>query len=57
MGNYAQIHSAGERYEIRETLLSLEKKLDPASFARIHRSMIVNLEFVRGVQTWFRGGH
>lgn len=57
MGNYAQIHCRGEHYEIRETLQSLEKKLDPARFVRIHRSMIVNLDFVREVQTWFRGGH
>jgi len=57
MGNYAQIHSRGECYEIRETLQSLEKKLDPARYVRIHRSMIVNLDFVQEVQTWFRGGH
>lgn len=57
MGNYAQIHSRGECYEIRETLQALERKLDLARFVRIHRSMIVNLDFVREVQTWFRGGH
>ncbi len=57
MGPYAQIHSRGERYEIRETLQSLESKLDPSRFVRIHRSMIVNLDFVREGQTWCRGGH
>ena len=57
MGNYARIHARKEHFEIRETLQSLEKKLDPSRFVRIHRSMIVNLDFVLEVQTWFRGGH
>jgi two-component system LytT family response regulator len=57
MGNYALIHTRREQYEIRETLQSLEKKLDPARFVRIHRSMIINLDYVLEVQTWFRGGH
>ena len=57
MGNYALIHTRSEHYEIRETLQSLEKKLDPARFVRIHRSMIINLDYVLEVQTWFRGGH
>lgn len=57
MGNYAQIYSGKAHYEIRETLASLEKKLDPAHFVRIHRSMIINLDYVSEVQTWFRGGH
>jgi two-component system, LytTR family, response regulator len=57
MGNYALIHTRREHYEIRETLQSLEKKLDPARFVRIHRSMIINLDYVLEVQKWFRGGH
>ena len=57
MGNYAKIHARGERYEIRETLQSLEQKLDPERFVRVHRSTIVNLDYVREIQTWFRGGH
>ena len=57
MGNYAKLHSRGDRYDIRETLQSLEKKLDPQTFIRVHRSTIINMDFVREVQTWFRGGH
>ena len=57
MGNYAQIYSGKANYDIRETLASLEKKLDPEQFVRIHRSMIINLDYVAEVQTWFRGGH
>lgn len=57
MGNYANIHARGERYDIRETLQSLETKLNPGHFVRVHRSTIVNIDFVREIQTWFRGGH
>jgi two-component system LytT family response regulator len=57
MGNYAKIHAKDERYDIRDTLQSLESKLDPETFVRVHRSTIINMDYVREVQTWFRGGH
>ncbi len=57
MGNYAKLHSCGGRYDIRETLQSLEGKLNSETFIRVHRSTIINMDFVREVQTWFRGGH
>ena len=57
MGNYAKIHAKGEHYDIRDTLQSLASKLDPEIFVRVHRSTIINIDYVREVQTWFRGGH
>jgi two-component system LytT family response regulator len=57
MGNYARLHTHKVCFELRETLQGLEKKLDPSKFVRIHRSSIINLDFVREVQAWFRGGH
>ncbi len=57
MGNYARVHTRKTSYELRETLQSLEKKLDPAQFVRIHRSSIINIDYVHEVQPWFRGGH
>jgi len=57
MGNYARLITGKRSFEVRETLVSLEKKLDPAHFVRIHRSTIVNLDFVKEVQSWFKGGH
>lgn len=56
-GNYARLHMAGHTHLIRETLTSLETKLNPKEFIRIHRSAIVNLQFVREVQPWFHGHH
>lgn len=46
---YAAIHGRGRRYLVRESLASLEARLNPTRFVRIHRSAIVNLDFVRQI--------
>ena len=40
-------------YSVDYTITELENKLDPARFVRIHRSTIVNLEFVKELHSWF----
>jgi two-component system, LytTR family, response regulator len=45
-GNYARLHSAGRRHLVRETLKSVEARLDPRKFVRVHRSAIVNVDCV-----------
>lgn len=40
-GDYAELHVHGRSHLLRETMNSLEQKLDPAAFLRIHRSRIV----------------
>ena len=44
---YAAVHARGRRHLIRESLASLEQRLDPYRFARVHRSAIVRLDRVR----------
>ena len=41
---YAAIHARQERHLIRESLASLEQRLDSARFVRAHRSAIVNVD-------------
>ena len=41
------VHAGGKRYPIREPLATLEARLDPAQFVRVHRSAIVRLDQVR----------
>jgi two-component system LytT family response regulator len=48
--NYVRIHTAGESHLLRETIGRLESRLDPRSFIRIHRSSIVNLQYVKEVK-------
>lgn len=43
-GPYAEIHVADRTYIIRERMQTLEERLDPTHFFRIHRSVIVKLD-------------
>lgn len=45
-GPYADIYSGDRKYVIREAMQTLEDRLDPAVFIRIHRSVIVRLDLV-----------
>jgi two-component system, LytTR family, response regulator len=46
-GDYVELHCGGRHHLLRETMNSLEQKLDPARFLRIHRSRIVRVTCVR----------
>jgi two-component system LytT family response regulator len=46
---YACLHVAEKKHLLRQTIKSLETKLDPALFVRIHRSAIVNVNAVREI--------
>ncbi len=54
-GNYVRLHRGTTSVLLRESLAALEEALDPASFARIHRGVIVNLNRVKELQPWFSG--
>ncbi len=54
-GNYVKLHVGRETHLMRETMMGIEKMLDPTRFLRIHRSAIVNLDRVREMQPWFSG--
>jgi len=48
---YAAIHIGRRRHLIRESLASLEARLGPAQFVRIHRSALVNLAHVQEIKS------
>ena len=48
-GPYAELHSGGRRHLVREAMQTLEERLDPRKFMRVHRSMIVRLELVEAL--------
>ena len=54
-GNYVRIYAGNAKHLIRETLSTLEVKLDPEKFVRIHRGTIINIERIRGMQPLFNG--
>lgn len=49
-GYYVEIHTREKKYLLRETLTNLEHQLDPQHFVRIHRSTIVNLQYLSEIQ-------
>ena len=55
--NYVRIHAGRESHLIRETLESLEGRLNPEKFLRIHRSTLVNLDRIRELQPIFHGDY
>ncbi len=50
-GNYVVVHWAEREGLLRETMRALEGRLDPAVFARSHRSTLVNLARVTAAQS------
>jgi two-component system LytT family response regulator len=49
--NYVRISTGTETHLLRETMARIEERLDPRSFLRVHRSAIVNLQYVKEVRT------
>jgi len=54
MGDYSQIFSCdGQKSLVLKSLKDWEDRLPAKHFARIHRSTIINLEYVERVESWF----
>ena len=45
----------GKRHCVDQTISDLEHRLDPARFLRIHRSALVNVDWIHEVNSWFAG--
>lgn len=54
-GNYVEVHSGPRHHLVRETMASLEARLDPTRFVRVSRSSIVNAARARELQPMFNG--
>lgn len=54
---YAKVHARGRTWLVRESLDSLEARLASPPFFRAHRSAIVNVRFVTGLQKLSRHRH
>ena len=54
-GNYVEIHAGTTRHLLRETMTSLEARLDPQRFIRVSRAAIVCVARIREVQPLFNG--
>jgi two-component system, LytTR family, response regulator len=53
---YVRLHTGGKSLLMRESLTSLESRLDPQRFVRVHRSAIVNVTRIRELRPDSEGG-
>jgi len=53
--NYVLLHCGSKQHLLGETMTSLEGRLDPAKFARIHRGRMVNLRKIVALHPLFSG--
>jgi DNA-binding LytR/AlgR family response regulator len=53
--NDVLVHAPGGSHTVRGTLSRFAERLNPATFVRVHRSAIVNVDRVKEVQSWFSG--
>lgn len=49
-GDYMCIHENGETHVVRITMKKLESQLDPKIFTRIHKSTLVNINFIKSIK-------
>lgn len=54
---YVSLHTEKGAYLMRETMTGLEARLDPSKFARIHRSYLVNVDFIKELQSESHGDY
>lgn len=55
--NYVRLHVEGTSHLVRQTMTAMVGLLSPARFRRIHRSAIVNLDFVQRLEPWTGGDY
>ena len=54
-GNYVRLHTLDGEHLLRERMAGMLERLDASLFRRIHRSHIVNLDYVEKLLPWFGG--
>ncbi len=54
-GNYVRVYVGGRTYVLRKTMAEIEASLDPATFLRVHRSAMVNVNFIRAIEPLYNG--
>ena len=54
--DYIQIHTQDKAWLKTQSLSDLEAQLDPAKFIRVHRSFLVNIEFVSNIERISKDG-
>ncbi len=49
-GNYVNLHLHARDYPLRTTMAAIEPRMNPGKFIRVHRSYMVNLDFIKEIE-------
>ncbi|MDQ3997717.1 MAG: LytTR family transcriptional regulator [Gemmatimonadota bacterium] len=52
---HVRLHVGGEAHVVRAKMKDMERRLDPATFVRIHKSVIVNVDRLRELEALTHG--
>jgi len=55
--DYISIHTAEGKYLKKMTMKQLEESMDPGKFARVHRSFMINLNEIAGIEPYERDSY
>lgn len=55
--NSTHIYTENQMYEIKLPLKELEQRLKDHAFVRIHKSFLVNLDYIQKLIPWFNGAY
>jgi two-component system LytT family response regulator len=55
--DYISIHTAEGKFLKKMTMKQLEESMDPAKFARVHRSFMINLNEIAGIEPYERDSY
>ncbi len=50
MGDYVKVHVNQQSYMVHSTLKTIEQKIDPSAFLRVHRSYIISLNKIDRIE-------
>lgn len=56
-GKYACVRAGGQYHVLRQPLSAVEARLDARCFVRIHRSTVVNIDFIAEMHALFHGDY
>lgn len=54
-GDYILVNTTDEEFQVRERIKDMVGQLDPDSFLRVHRSVLLNINFIREMRPWQHG--
>ena len=57
MENYISIVTQNSSYLLFQKISDMERKLNPKQFFRVHRSYIVNMNYIEKIEVWMKNKH